>query len=96
METANPLIEAEHRLDSIETWPSYIIRYLFINCPRPLIIKKLTAFFYGNGITLSLAIRMYQICNEKYNFPVATTMSNLYFKWQRNRFKPQFFQYYNV
>jgi len=81
METVNPLHEAEHRLVSIETWPSYIIRYLFLNCPRPLIINKLTAFLYGNGITLSLEIRLYQICNEKYNSPVATTMSYLYLKW---------------
>ena len=87
METLNPLLVVEHRLGTIETWPSYIIR-LFFNCPRPQIIKKIAAFFYGNGITLYLAIRLYQICNDKYNSPVANTMSNLYLKWQRNRFKP--------
>jgi len=48
MDTVNPLLEAENRLCSIETWLSYIIRYLFISCPRTLIIKKLTAFFFGN------------------------------------------------
>jgi len=58
METVNPLLVVEHRLGTIETWPSYIISYLFLNCPRPLIIKKMTAFFYGNGLTLSPAIRL--------------------------------------
>jgi len=96
METVNPLLEAEHRLGTIETWLPFIIRYLFLNCPRPLIIKKLTAFFYGNGITLYLAIRLYQICNDKCTSPVATTISNLYLKWQRNRFNPHIFHYYNV
>ena len=88
METVNPLHVAEHRVGTIATWPSYIIHYLFLNCPRPFIIKKVTAFFYGNGIALSLAIRLYQICNDKYTSPVAKTMSSLYLKWQRNRFKP--------
>ena len=96
METLNPLLEAEHRLGTIETWASFIIRYIFLNCTGPLIIKKFTAFFYGNGITLSLAIRLYQTCNDKYTSPVATSMSNLYLKWQRNRFKPHMFHYYNV
>jgi len=58
METVNHLLVVEHRLSTIETGPSYIIRFLFLNCPRPQIIKKITAFFYGNGITLSLAIRL--------------------------------------
>jgi len=55
METLNPLLVVEHRRGTIETWPSYIIRFLFLNCPRPQIIKKITAFFYGNGITPFLA-----------------------------------------
>ena len=81
METVNPLLVVEHRLGTIETWPSYVIRYLFLNCTRPLKIKKMTAFFYGNGITLSLAIRLYQICTDKYTSHVANTISNLYLKW---------------
>jgi len=92
----NPLQVMEQRDDTIEAWPSYIIRYLFLNCPRPLIIKKITALFYWNGITLSLTIRFYQICKNKYTSPVANSMSNLYLKWQRNRFKPHMFHYYDV
>jgi len=64
METLNPLLVVEHRLDTIETWLSYIIRFPFLNCPTPKIIKKIIAFFYRNGITLYLAIKLYQICNE--------------------------------
>jgi len=55
MESMNPLLVVEHRLDTIETCPTYVIRFLFLNCPRPQIIKKITAFFNENGITLSLA-----------------------------------------
>ena len=96
METLNPLLVVEHRLGTIETWPSFIIRFLFLNCPRPQIIKKITAFFYGNGITLSLPIRLCQICNDKYTSPVVNTVSNVYLKWQRNRFNPHIFHYYDV
>ena len=91
METVNPLLVVEHRLGTIEIWHSFIIPYLILNCRRPLIIKKMTAFFYGNWITLSLAIILYQICNDKYTSPFANIMSNLYLKWQRNRFKPPCF-----
>jgi len=63
---------------------------------KALIIKKITAFFYGNGITLSLVIKVYQICNDKYTSPVANTMSNLHLKWQRNTFKQHTFHYYDV
>jgi len=76
METLNPLLVVEHCLDTIETWPAHIIRCLFLNCPTRKIITTLTAFFYGNGILLSLAIKLFQICNDKYTFPVANTMSN--------------------
>jgi hypothetical protein len=92
----NPLLVVKHRLGTIETRPSYLIRFLFLNCQRPQIIKKLTTFFLGNGITLSPEIRLYKICSDKYISPVANTMSNLYFKWQRNRFKTHMFHYYDV
>ena len=49
METVNPLLVVEHRLGTIETWPSYIISFLFLNCPRPQIIRKLLPFFMGTG-----------------------------------------------
>ena len=45
----NTLLVVENRLDTIETWPSYIIRFLFLNCPRPQLLRKLLPYFMGMG-----------------------------------------------
>ena len=76
---------------------TFVYNSIFVSQPpRPQNIRKITAFFYWKGITLSLAIRLYQICNDKYASPVSNTRSNLYLKWQRNRFKPHMFHHYDI
>jgi hypothetical protein len=42
----NPVLRAlEHRLGPVDTWPSYILRFIFLDLPSPTVVKKLTAFF---------------------------------------------------
>ena len=53
----------EHYLGSIDTWPSNIIHYLFVDTPTPSVIEELTAFFAGNGVPETLAYRLYRACN---------------------------------
>jgi hypothetical protein len=60
----------ERHLGPVDTWPSYIIEYLFVNTPTPEVVKDLTAFFFDNGVSKSLAYRLYQSCN-----PTTTTES---------------------
>jgi len=55
-------------LDVVDTWPSYIITYLFAETPSPRVIEELTAFFAGNGVPETLAYKFYGACN-----PEATT-----------------------
>jgi len=54
----------EQYLGSINTWPAYIITYLFAETPSPR-VKELTAFFAGNGVPKSLAYKLYCICNPE-------------------------------
>jgi len=61
---AMSLLQAvEHYLVSIDTWPSYIIHYLFVDTPTPSVIEELTAFFAGNGVPETLAYSLYRACN---------------------------------
>jgi len=53
----------EDHLGSIDTWPSYIIQYLFVDTPTPQVVEELTAFFIGNGVPKALAYRLYHACN---------------------------------
>ena len=96
MEIYNPLIRVEHRLGNIETWPSSIIGYLFLVIPSRRIIKNLTAFFYGNGISPSLASTLYELCNVNYTANVASIMRNFYLHWQRHRFEKHLAHYYDI
>jgi hypothetical protein len=50
----NQLQCVEQHIGPIDSWPSYIIRYLFIEYTSHA-IKMLTAFFYGTDIPISIA-----------------------------------------
>jgi hypothetical protein len=65
---ASLLHVVESHLGPIDTWPSYFIEYLFVHTPTPEVVKELTAFFFGNGVSKSLAYRLYHACN-----PTTTT-----------------------
>ena len=90
------LLQVEQHLGQIDTWPTYIIRYLFIDVPKPSIVRKLTAFFYGNDIPVSIASQLYNACNDKYNLQVTENICDLYSHWQRCRYKIHMSEYYNV
>lgn len=45
----------EKRLEPLDTWPTCIIGYLFVDLPSPPIVRKLSAFFYGNNVSLYTA-----------------------------------------
>ena len=45
------LLQAVERyLGGVDTWPSNIITYLFVETPSPRVVEELTAFFAGNGV----------------------------------------------
>ena len=96
MTTRNPLLVAERLLGDVDTWPSHIIGFLFLQLPTRRIIKLLAAFFYGNDICPSLAESLYELCNADYTPLVGSAMRNFYHEWQRKRFTPHLSQYYDV
>jgi hypothetical protein len=71
------LQQVEQQLVQTDAWPTNYIRYLFIDVSKPSVVRKLTAFFYGNGIPVSIASRLYNACNDKYNLCVTSHMYDL-------------------
>jgi len=57
----------EDHLGSIATWPPYIIQYLCVETPTPLVVEELAAFFIGNNVPEALAYRLYHACNPTTN-----------------------------
>jgi len=92
MASSNPLRVVEQRLGIVDTWPSSIIRFLFLECPTHRAIKLLSAFFYGNYIPPSLATKLYERCNIHFTSLVGRKMHNYYIEWQRRRFTPHLSQ----
>jgi len=75
MSTRIPLLVLERLLGDVETLPSHIIGFLFLELPTRSITKRLAAFFYGNDICPSLAERVYELCNAHYNPLVGSALA---------------------
>jgi len=92
MASSNPLRVVEQLLGIVDTWPLSIIRFLFLECPTHRAIKLLSAFFYGNYIPPSLAVKRYELWNMHFTFLVGQKMHDYYIEWQRRRFTPHMSQ----
>jgi hypothetical protein len=53
----------ESRLGSIDIWPAYILRFLFVDTPNPATVRRVAVYFYGNGIQYGTAAQFFYICN---------------------------------
>ena len=78
MATRNSLLVVEQRLGDVDTWPLHIIGYQFLEFPSRRIIKRLTTLFYGNEISPSLAVSLYEHFNVDYTSLVGSAMRTLY------------------
>jgi hypothetical protein len=75
----SPLDRVEQRLGPINTWPTYIIRFLFVDNPTPIIMKKLTAFMVGNGADVNIAADLYLLCNDEWHARIKDDMYHFNF-----------------
>jgi len=90
------LQHVEQHLGPLDTWPTYIIRYLFVDFPSPPIVKGLSAFFSGNNVPVYIASQLYLACNDTCNIHATNYMYQLYLRWQRCMYRFHMFEYYNV
>ena len=84
-------------LGPIDTCPSYIIEYLFVNTPTPQVVKEVTAFFYGNDVPKALSYRLFHTCNATTTTEsVRELFYERYFIWQKSKYVQRISTYYNV
>ena len=55
----------ESMIGLIESWPNEILFYLFSIIPSSYTLRKVCAFFYGNGVPCELAYRLYETCSGR-------------------------------
>jgi hypothetical protein len=59
----------EEHLGSIDSWPAYVLEYLFSDHPTPVRLDKLKeviAFFYENDVPCTLACQSIMLVTEKF------------------------------
>ena len=55
----DPLAVVEAQLGSVDSWPPYVLRHMFMLEPKSRVMKKVTSFMYGNNVRLSDAVACY-------------------------------------
>lgn len=83
-------------IGEFDAWPSTILQLLFIDKPHPEGIKDLSAFFFGNGLSLRYASFFYDKCNEQANIIETIIMFSHYSLWYNDKQTLHQIKYYNV
>ena len=86
----------EFILGNIDTWPTAILRRLFIEEHTPSNIKTISAFFCGNGILFYLARYFFNLCNNRGNVQSTNIMRTFFVLWQCSKFARHFSVHYNT
>lgn len=84
----------EQQLGPIDTCPTYITRHLFIDDPTPNNLKKVAAFFYGNGVPKSTASKLYGVCNGGHESYITQYIGGI--NIGTRLYYPHMVEYYNV
>ena len=74
----DPLSAVEQYLGAVETWPTVILRYLFIEEPTERSILEVTKHFFSNGVPVDDAALCFTSCNGGRSSAVAATVRWLY------------------
>jgi hypothetical protein len=86
----------EHHLGPIDTWPSYILRFLFVHYVTTNAVKKVAAFFFGNDVPLDITKPIYRLCNDTYSQDTEMQIDHFYRLWQSSYYKKHMASYYNM
>lgn len=86
----------ESLLGSVETWPTTILKRLFVDESTHSAIKTVSAFLYGNGVPCTIASYFYNLCNEQGGAHTTDTMQTYYFIWQASIYSSDQSIYYNT
>ena len=91
-----PLAVVEAQLGSVDSWPPYVLRLMFMLEPNSRLMKKVAAFIYGNNVRLSDAVGCYKACNGRHQSSVETVLRSWYDVWDRDVNRRHMEQYYSM
>ena len=91
----DPLAVVEAQISGVDSWPSYVLRYMFLLEPNAHVMK-VAAFMYGNDVRLSDAMACYNACNGRRQSRVETVLRAWYFVWDRDVNQSHKEQYYSM
>jgi hypothetical protein len=79
-----------------ESWPTSILRAIFVEEPTNSNVRKVAAFFYGNGLPVHIAEQFYVLCKGKRPVTVTHHMYAAFYNWLLSERTPHLTMYYNV
>jgi hypothetical protein len=79
-----------------ESWPTSILRTIFVEKPTRSNVKKVAAFFYRNGLPVHMAVQFYVLCNGKHPVTITHHMYATFYNWLMSERTPHLAMYYNV
>ena len=56
----DPLAAVEEKLGSVDSWPSSVLTDMFYEEPKVSVSRRVAAYLYGNGISVSDAAKLYK------------------------------------
>ena len=60
-------------------WPSDVLSAIFLDPPTHQSVRKVAAFFYGNGVPLRVANHLSPLCNPIWNHHTTIELYTLYY-----------------
>ena len=92
----NDFETVEKEIGPYNTWPSYILKYLFC---KPLTNYRrtiLSAFFYGNGVSLYKTLALIKACTPCFNLADRYAIIHLFTEWDKSPTARSHERYFNL
>jgi hypothetical protein len=86
----------EENLGAIDTWPTLILRKLFVEDPTPVSITTLNTFFFGNRIAFEVAAPFCALCIGHSHLQIVDLMTGQFLRWTGDRHTKHLTVYYDM
>ena len=86
----------EQEIGPFNTWPSYILQYIFCEPLNNYRLKILSAFFYGNGVSLLRTLDLFKACAPNFNLADRFVIKNLFTGWNQSQTSRVNIRFYNL
>ena len=89
-------VTIEREIGPFNTWPSYILKYLFCKPLNDYRSMVLSAFFYGNGVSEYRTVELIKDFAPDFSVTDGSAIQNWFTKWNKSRKARSNKRYYNL